>query len=380
MVRKGSSSKPKNSNTGSTPRRAPAAEAAAATAAAITAAAAAAVNVDAAGVVGNPLEPGPVQVLKRREELGTVELYDTYPLQSETDPLIGGTVELEESDKLSDVSILTNPPSEAGELADCYIVDPPQTLPEEIFDISELLETPEPLVTPDRYVLPYMKVVDWAVADAEEEEGEEEKKVVTNPFDTGLDQLSKRENLISHLRKVNKNDSRAVARDLANIDRLVNEAEAGNKVNKRAPKKKRKDENALEEDEKTCKDTPKKKKQKKATTKDAVKTAPPPVLGAAPSSTPPLPSTSPPPVDPPREQERCVSPLIGLTHGCWPRERRNDPNPLPARVFYCKSTKAVVVQVFGPPVPVGVSEQSLLKLPHELKNLFLLKLYAVQTL
>ena len=114
MVRKGSSSKPKNSNTGSTPRRAPAAEAAAATAAAITAAAAA-VNVDAAGVVGNPLEPGPVQVLKRREELGTVELYYTYPLQSETDPLIGGTVELEESDKLSDVSILTNPPSEAGE-------------------------------------------------------------------------------------------------------------------------------------------------------------------------------------------------------------------------------------------------------------------------
>ena len=324
MVRKGSSSKPKNSNTGSTPRRAPAAEAAAATAAAITAAAAAAaaVNVDAVGVVGNPLEPGPVQVLKRREELSTVELYDTYPLQSETDPLIGGTVELEESDKLSDVSILTNPPSEVGELADCYIVDPPQTLPEEIFDISELLETPEPLVTPDRDVLPYMKVVDRAVADAEEEEGEEEKKVVTN------------------------------------IDRLVNEAEAGNKVNKRAPKKKRKDEKALEEDEKTCKDTPKKKKQKKATTKDAVKTAPlPPVLGAAPSSTPPLPSTSPPPVDPPREQERCVSPLIGLTHGCWPRERRNDPNPLPARVFYCKSTKAVVVQVFGPPVPVGVSEQ-----------------------
>ena len=84
-----------------------------------------------------------------------------------------------------------------------------------------------------------MKVVDRAVADAEEE-GEEEKKVVTNPFDTGLDQLSKRENLIDHLRKVRKNDSVAVARDLANIDRRVNKAEADNKVNKRAPKKKRK--------------------------------------------------------------------------------------------------------------------------------------------
>ena len=237
MVRKGSSSKPKNSNTGSTPRRAPAAEAAAATAAAVTAAAAAAaVNVDAAGVVGNPLEPGPVQVLKRREELGTVELYDTYPLQSETDPLIGGTVELEESDKLSDVSILTKPPSEAGELADCYIVDPPQTLPEEIFDISELLETPEPLVTPDRYVLPYMKVVDQAVAAAEEDEDKEEK-VVTNPFDTGLDQLSKEENLISHLRKVNKNDSRAVARDLANIDRFVNKRRPATKSTREPPRK-----------------------------------------------------------------------------------------------------------------------------------------------
>ena len=268
MVRKGSSSKPKNSNTGSTPRQAPAAEAAAATAAAVTAAAAdAAVNVDAAGVVGNPLEPGPVQVLKQREELSTVELYDTYPLQSETDPLIGGTVELEESDKLSDVSILTKPPSKAGELADCYIVDPPQTLPEEIFDISDLLETPEPLVTPEPYIPPYVKVVDRAVADAEAEGEEEEKKV-------------------------------------ANIDRFVNKAEADNKVNKRATKKKRKDENALEEEEKGCKDTPKKKKQKKATPKDAVKTAPPPVLGATPSSTPPLPSTSPPPVDPHREQER----------------------------------------------------------------------------
>ena len=159
MVRKGSSSKPKNSNTASTPRPAPAAAAAAAAAAA---------NVDAAGVVGTALETGPVQVLKQRDELSTLELYDTYPLQSETDPLIGGTtVELEESNKLSDVSILTKPSSEAGELADCYIVDPPQTLLEEIFDISELLETPEPLVTPDRYVLPYMKVVDPADADEE---------------------------------------------------------------------------------------------------------------------------------------------------------------------------------------------------------------------
>ena len=172
-----------------------------------------------------------------------MELYDTYPLQSETDPLIGGTVELEESDKLSDVSILTKPSSEAGELADCYIVDPPQTLPEEIFAISELLETPEPLVTPDRYVQPYMKVVDPAVAD------EEEEKVVTNPFDTGLYQVSQLENLTDHLCKVRKNNLGAVARDLANIHRLVQKVEDDNRVNKKTPKKKKKDENDLEDED-----------------------------------------------------------------------------------------------------------------------------------
>ena len=195
---------------------------------------------------------------------------------------------------MSDVSILTKPSSEAGELADCYIVDPPQTLPEEIFDISELLETPEPLVTPDRYVL-------------------------------------------------KKHDLAGVAHQLAVINRSVEKVE-DDRVNKKPPKKKKKDENDLE-DEKTCKDAPKKKKQKKAATKDAVKTAPPPALGAAPSSTPPLPSSIPPPVDRPREPERCVSPLIGLTHGSWPKQRHNDPNPQPDRVFYCKRERESLICV-----------------------------------
>ena len=61
------------------------------TPAAAAAATATAAAVDAAGVVGTALEPGPVQVLKQREELSTVELYDTYLLQSEADPLMGGS-------------------------------------------------------------------------------------------------------------------------------------------------------------------------------------------------------------------------------------------------------------------------------------------------
>ena len=292
MVRKGSSSKPKKSN-------------------------------NAAGVVGTTLEPGP-SLLKQREELGTVELCDTYPLQSEADPLIGGTVELEESDKLSDVSILTKPPSEDGELADCYIVDPPETLPEEIFDISELLETPDLVCTSARYLQPHMVVVDPTVAK------ELAEKVVTNPFDTGLHEVNQRARLRKELKeKKNDLEGEKVAHHLVdNVDwqKVVDQ------VSKKIQKKKRKEENDLEV-EKTCKDTPKKKKQKKAATKDAVKTAPSAALGAAPSPTPPLPSPIPPPVDRSREPERCVSPLIGLTHGCWPRQRRSDPNPQPDRVF-----------------------------------------------
>ena len=226
-----------------------------------------------------------------------MELYDTYPLQSEADPLIGGTVELEESDKLSDFSILTKPSSEAGELADCYMVDPPETLPEEIFDISELLETPEPLVTPERYVQLYMVVVDQAVAT------EQEEKVVTNPFDTGLNEVNQLDHLRKELCKEKKNDLEGVARQLAAINRSCQKVE-DDRVNKKILKKKRKDENDLEV-EKTCKDTPKKKMQKKAATKDAVKTAPSAALGAAPSTTPPLSSSIPSPVDRPREPERC---------------------------------------------------------------------------
>ena len=131
-------------------------------------------------------------------------------------------------------------------------------------------------------------------------------------------------------------------------------------VNKKIQKKKRKDENDLEV-ENTCKYTPKKKKQKKAATKDAVKTAPLPALGAAPSTTPPLPLSIPPPVDLSREPERCVSPLIGLTHGSWPKQRRNDPNPHPHReilicvlytqnVFFLLSlSKASIVQYLNQP-------------------------------
>ena len=139
MVCKGSSSKPKNSNTASTPRRAPAAAAAAAAAAAVAAAA----NV------------------------------------------------------------------------------------EEIFDISELLETPEPLVTPERYVQPYMVVVDPAVAN------EQEEKVVTNPLDTGKNEVNQLDQLRKELCKEKKNDLEGVARQLAGINRSCQKVE-DDRVNKKS--------------------------------------------------------------------------------------------------------------------------------------------------
>ena len=108
---------------------------------------------------------------------------------------------------------MTKPSSEAGELADCYIFDPPETLPEEIFDISELLETPETVCTPERYVQPYMVVVHPAVAN------EQEEKVVTNPFDTGLNEVNQLAQLRKELSKDKKNNLEGVARHLAAINR-----------------------------------------------------------------------------------------------------------------------------------------------------------------
>ena len=122
MVHKGNTGKAKNSNS-TTARQPPAAAAA---------------------------EAGPVQMFKDREEVATVGLLNTYPLQSDADSLIGGTVD-ENSDALSDVSMITNPGDYGELLPDCMIVDPLETLPEELFDVSDLLDpnlsTPE--VLPD---------------------------------------------------------------------------------------------------------------------------------------------------------------------------------------------------------------------------------------
>ena len=82
MVHKGNTEKTKNTNS-TTARRAPAAAAAA--------------------------QAGSVQALNDREEVATVGLFDTYPLQSDADPFIGGAVVDYNSDTLSDVSMTTNP-------------------------------------------------------------------------------------------------------------------------------------------------------------------------------------------------------------------------------------------------------------------------------
>ena len=54
------------------------------------------------------------------------------------------------SDALSDVSMITNP-GVYGELPDCMIVDPPETLLEELFDVSDLWNPnpTTPVVLPD---------------------------------------------------------------------------------------------------------------------------------------------------------------------------------------------------------------------------------------
>ena len=50
---------------------------------------------------------------------------------------IRGTMVDDNSDALSDVSMITNP-GDYGQLSDCMIIDPPVTFPEELFDIGDL--------------------------------------------------------------------------------------------------------------------------------------------------------------------------------------------------------------------------------------------------
>ena len=125
MVRKGNTLKANNANSTTMGRRPPAAAASA--------------------------EAGPVQAFKDREEVATVGLLDTYPLQSDADPLIGGTVVDADSNALSDVSMITNPGDYGEHLPDCMIIDPPETLQDELFYVSDLWDpnpsTPE--VLPD---------------------------------------------------------------------------------------------------------------------------------------------------------------------------------------------------------------------------------------
>ena len=107
-----------------------------------------------------PLAAGPVQALKDIEDVATVGLFNTYPLQSDADPLIGGSVEDDNSDALSDVSMITNP-GDFGELPDCLIVDPPDTLQEELFEDSDLWN---PEVNPPAEVLPDIKTPQYNCA------------------------------------------------------------------------------------------------------------------------------------------------------------------------------------------------------------------------
>ena len=334
MVRKGSSSKPKNSNTASTPRRAPAAA--------------------ATGGPDTVLQAGPVQVLKGREEVATVQLDDTYPLQSETDPFIGGTVQAEASDELPDISSLTEKPSEYSELPDCYIVDPPETLPEEIFDISDLLQTPGP-ETPPCYVQPYVVVAERPV-----DSPLQEKVVNTNSsFDTGLVDANLRENGVTANDQGRRNAAAA-----PNLEDKENCERGSDISNKKVPKRKKKGEETSQVNKK-AKVAPRKKNDKKAVPpKGEVETKSSASVGAAPSPASPLPSRAPPPVadkSTSPERRRSASPLIGLTRQVWPHragiDRGGDrPNPQPERIFYCKGSRSVAILVYGPPHPVGVSK------------------------
>ena len=102
-----------------------------------------------------PLPPRPRQVRSRRsktERRWLLSVCSTPILSSLTRiRSSGGTVVDDDSNALSDVSMITNPGDYGEHLPDCMIIDPPETLQDELFYVSDLwdpnLSTPE--VLPD---------------------------------------------------------------------------------------------------------------------------------------------------------------------------------------------------------------------------------------
>ena len=300
-------------------------------------------------------------------------------------------MEDDNSDALSDVSMITTP-GDYGELPDCLIVNPPDTLQEELFDASDLwnpeLNTPAevlpdiqapqyncassssasvPVATTNR--IPLTDVTNTITPATLTEAAytanrlaQDAELLATKPLMAilaGVGEVQDRK-----LKLKRKKGPSGVGGGGGNKRKAVLDAE-GHEIVVVAEKKPR---------------VPKKPKKGK---EEKVHRSPPPAAAAG--APPPPPAAADADADPPsladnydtgvkgsynpetptvegqhsgRERETVspISPMIGLTQLYWPKERKNDPPPKPYRIFHSKTCRAIEVIVYGPPDPLRVSK------------------------
>ena len=263
----------------------------------------------------------------------------------------------ENSDALSDVPMITNP-GDYGELPDCMIVYPTETLQEQFFDVSDLwhpnLPTPEvlldilppqsscsssssvPVVVTDCAPLTDMTntISPYTLAAAAHTASALAAGVglTSQPLMTLLAGRSEGED--SNL-KTNSKRSASVGGGVGGgggggvtKKKVVLDAEGNVVVVEKKPR------------------AP--KKQKKGKEEQVQPNPPAPPLPAPADAAPAPAAAAPPSSDGPlcrRETGRVspISPMIGLTQFQWPRENKDDPPSKPQRIFHCKTARSIAV-------------------------------------
>ena len=279
------------------------------------------------------------------------------------------------SDALSDVSMITNP-GDYGELPDCIIIDPPETLQDELFDVSDLwgpnLATPEvlPDIQPPQFSCSFAASSYVPVVVTH-------RTPLTNVTNTiAPDTLT----AAAYTTNALATGAGLTSQPLMSILAGKTEPEDPNVKNKRKRSPsggggggggggKKKVVLDAEGNEVVVEKKPRApKKQKKAKEEEVHRR---PAAAAAAAADPAAANYDPgvkasyKPQPPSIEGQHCgrerrtvspISHIVGLTQINLPKERMDDPPTKPQYVFHSETSKNLSVLVYGPPDPLGVSK------------------------
>ena len=299
--------------------------------------------------------------------MATVGLLDTYPLQSDADPLIGATMD-ENSNALSDVSMITNPGDYGELLPDCMIVDPLETLPEELFDVSDLwdpiLSTPE--------VLPDIQPPQSSCSSVSSSSSYVPVVVTHCTPLTDMTNTITPDTLTAAAYTANALATGAGLTSQPLLAALAGRTE-GENANVKSKRKrsgsggggKRKVVLDAEGNEVVVEKKPRAPKKQKKTKEEEVHRSPPAAAAPPAANSDPGVKALYNPQPPSIEGQHCgrergrvspISPMVGLTQMNWLNERKDDPPPKPQCVYHSKTCRSIAVLVYGPPDPLRVSK------------------------